>query len=81
MEALRLAALLHTADVLVLVGADMLLLGVDVLPLPVIVLVLLLQPASSPADRTHAAVSPPFHLAIMPAACPARGGRRITRFG
>ena len=46
------------------------------------VVVLLLQPArNAAADRTHAAVSPLHHLAIMPAAWPVRGGRRITRIG
>jgi hypothetical protein len=74
---------LHTGFVLVLEGVDMLLLlGVDVLPLPVIVLVLLLlQPASSPADRAHATASPLHHLAFMPAAWPVPGGCRITRIG
>jgi len=59
----------------------MLLFGVDVLLLLVIVLVLLLQPASRPADRAHATASPLHHLAIMPAAWPVPGGRRITRIG
>ena len=81
MEALRSAALLHTADVLALVGVDMLLFGVDVLLLLVIVLVLLLQPASRPADRAHVTVSPLHHLAIMPAAWPVTRGHRITRIG
>jgi hypothetical protein len=81
MAALRSAALLHTGFVLALVGVDMLLLGVAVLLLPVIVLVLLLQPASRPADRAHATASPLHHLAIMPAAWPVPGGRRITRIG
>jgi type II secretory pathway component PulM len=59
----------------------MVLFGVDVLLLLVIVLVLLLQPASRPADRAQAAVSPLHHLAIMPAAWPVLGDRRITRIG
>ena len=81
MEALRSAALLHTADVLALVGVDVVLFGADVLLLLVIVLVLLLQPASRPADRAHATASPLHHLAIMAAAWPRGGVRRLTRIG
>jgi hypothetical protein len=74
MEALRSAALLHTGLVLLATGAA-------VLPLLVAVVVVLLQPASSPADRAHAAVSPLHHLAIMPAAWPVTRRHRITRIG
>jgi hypothetical protein len=44
-----------------------------------VVVLLLLQPTRNAADRTHAAVSPLHHLAIMPAAWPVGEGRRITR--
>jgi hypothetical protein len=65
---------LHTGFVLLATG-------VAVLPLLVAVVAVLLQPASSPADRTHAAVSPPHHLAIMHGSMLGDRGRRITRIG
>jgi hypothetical protein len=69
---------LHTPDLLLALALALALLAIPVAAL--VAVVPLLQPArNAAADRTHAAVSPLHHLAIMPAAWPVARGRRITR--